>query len=100
MIIKNWEYSQRHPQILITDTGRMWDGDKVSIRDKPNYSLTAKWPVYHSTFDIIKALTGGTFPDIAMMTIHPQRWTDSKVLWLKELVAQNLKNQVKRFLVK
>jgi hypothetical protein len=35
-----------------------------------------------------------------MFTFHPQRWTDDKTLWYKELVVQNLKNQVKRFLVK
>jgi hypothetical protein len=34
-----------------------------------------------------------------MFTIHPQRWTDRAVLWLKELVLQNLKNVVKRLMV-
>jgi hypothetical protein len=35
-----------------------------------------------------------------MFTFHPQRWSDDKALWLKELLMQNFKNQVKRMLVK
>ncbi len=34
------------------------------------------------------------------ITIHPQRWTSNIFLWSKELITQNLKNQVKRFMVK
>ncbi len=84
----------------ITDTGRMWDGSKVSIRDKPIQQVTTLWPTYHSTFNIITALAESTFPNIAMMTIHPQRWTNNGLLWLREIITQNLKNQVKKFLVK
>jgi hypothetical protein len=84
----------------ITDTGRMWDGDKVSFRDKPRNQLTTHWPTYHSTFNIIAALKEGTFPDIAMMTFHPQRWTNNSSLWYKELIVQNVKNSIKKILVK
>ena len=97
----------------LTDTGRMWDGEKFSVRDKvgkseyrilnDEYRMLNKkkgWPAYHSTIDIISAFHAGTFPDQVMMTFHPQRWTDQKFLWTKELIFQNLKNQVKRFLVK
>ena len=84
----------------ITDTGRKWDGNKVSIRDKPRHPLKTQWPTYHSTFNIITALNNGTFPNTAMMTFHPQRWTNNKGLWFKEFLIQNLKNQVKKFLVK
>jgi hypothetical protein len=84
----------------ITDTGRRWDGSKVSLRDKPMQQVVTQWPTYHSTFNIIKALNEGTFPNVAMMTIHPQRWTNNPILWVKELILQNLKNQVKKVLVK
>lgn len=40
------------------------------------------------------------FPNRVMFTFHPQRWNDKPYLWTKELLMQNLKNQVKRFLVK
>jgi hypothetical protein len=42
----------------------------------------------------------GYFPDRVMFTFHPQRWHSSYYLWLRELIYQNAKNQVKRFLVK
>ena len=35
-----------------------------------------------------------------MFTIHPQRWTDRPLPWTKELIFQNLKNTVKRIMVK
>lgn len=40
------------------------------------------------------------FPSQAMLNFHPQRWNNNPYLWAKELVLQNAKNQVKRFLVK
>lgn len=88
----------------LTDTGRRWDGASVSVRDK----AMASRPVqnadfvnrsFHSTFDIIKAVEQHDFPDKVMMTFHPQRWTDNVLPWLYELMFQNLKNQVKSFLV-
>lgn len=56
--------------------------------------------VYRSTNDIIRAVEDGSFPDKAMITFHPQRWTDRSIPWLKELVFQNLKNAGKYFLIK
>lgn len=83
----------------ITDTGRCWDGYKVSVRDKiPEYQdkwIERGW-VYHSTKDIIRAVENGSFPKKLMMTTHPQRWTDKTIGWWKELVLQNIKNIVKR----
>ena len=93
----------------LTDTGRRWDGEAVSVRDKVGEQekedkglrgLEGKqWPSFHSTFEIIEAVDAGRFPDRAMMTVHPQRWTDDPVAWVRELVLQNLKNVVKRFLI-
>lgn len=83
----------------LTDTGRRWDGCKVSVRDKiPVWQ--EKWQadglVYHSTDDIISAAGAGTIPRRIMITTHPQRWTDSPLEWSGELVLQNVKNIVKR----
>ncbi len=39
-------------------------------------------------------------PNRVMFTFHPQRWHSSFGPWAKELVLQNAKNVVKRFLVK
>lgn len=87
----------------LTDTGRRWDGYNVSVRDKiPVYQdeWVSKGLVYHSTDDIIKAINQGSMPRKIMVTTHPQRWTDSKVSWLQELVMQTAKNCVKRIITK
>jgi hypothetical protein len=83
----------------LTDTGRRWDGYKVSVRDRiPKYQeeWTAQGLVYHSTDDVIRAAKEGTLPRCMMITTHPQRWTDNIVAWTKELLLQNVKNVVKR----
>lgn len=86
----------------LTDTGRRWDGFKVSVRDRiPVYQdewIRMGW-VYHSTDDIIKAIVKGTLPKNLMITTHPQRWTDNRTAWVMELVSQTMKNVVKRVIV-
>jgi hypothetical protein len=127
----------------LTDTGRMWDGEKVSVRDKvqgsrfkvqgyagvisnqqPETTLrqaqgyargtrgqepatsnkqpaaTNNFPHFHSTSQIITSAEKGVLPDRIMFTFHPQRWTDNPAEWLWELGFQNLKNVVKRVVVK
>ncbi len=51
---------------------------------------------FHSTFDIINAIENNQLPDQIMINTHPQRWTNNPFLWTKELVWQNMKNQIKR----
>ena len=85
----------------LTDTGRRWDGWKVSLRDKiPQQEQWEKQGlVFHSTNDIIQAAKNNQLPNIIMITTHPQRWSDKLLPWIKEYVAQNMKNMVKRVLV-
>lgn len=86
----------------LTDTGRRWDGFNVSVRDKvPVYQDEWKRQglVFHSTDDILAALSDGRFPKQLMMTTHPQRWTDNKFEWTKEKLGQSAKNVVKRLVV-
>jgi uracil-DNA glycosylase len=57
--------------------------------------------VFHSTKDIIKAITtgktlsGAEMPVQVMFTFHPQRWHSKPLPWLRELFWQNVKNVVK-----
>jgi len=85
----------------LADTGRMWNGRKVSVRYKVQ-GLDSPSPVprtsYHSTNDIIKAANAGKLPNQIIFTFHPQRWTNKPIPWLKEFIWQNTKNQVKRLL--
>jgi len=98
--------------LYLTDTGRRWDG-KGSVRDK--VGQLDSWTVgqldnnskfkiqnlkFHSTGDIIAAANAGLLPDRIMFTFHPQRWTDRPFPWIRELVMQNVKNVVKRLILK
>lgn len=83
--------------LYITDTGRMWNNDTSSVRDKVNTKFQFK---FNSTFEIIEAFNKNQLPNQIMLNIHPQRWTNNQLLWTKELVMQNLKNRIKKFLVK
>lgn len=83
--------------LYLTDTGRCWDGDKYSVRDKVEPAFNVS---YHSTSDIIGAANNGTLPDKVMITTHPQRWTDNPLEWGIEFVLQNIKNRIKRVLIK
>ena len=86
----------------LTDTGRRWDGWRVSVRDKvpQQEEWIRQGLVFRTTQDIINADNQGRLPDKIMMTFHPQRWNDRFVPWLSEFVSQKFKNQVKRLLVK
>jgi hypothetical protein len=90
--------------LYLTDTGRMWDGEKVSVRDRANSKFHppagGQNSKFHSTRDIISAASAGLLPDQIMFTFHPQRWTDKPLPWVKELVMQRVKNVVKRVVVK
>lgn len=87
----------------LTDTGRRWDGWKVSVRDKiPGYQDI--WEkdglVFHSTDDIIAAAASGRLPGKIMMTTHPQRWALSRAEWIREALTQSVKNIVKGVLIR
>jgi len=87
----------------LTDTGRMWDGYKVSVRDKiegHQERWNAAGLTYHTTDEVIKAINAGTLPQKLMITTHPQRWTDNKTQWLKEWALQTAKNLIKYCLIK
>lgn len=103
-----------------TDTGRRWNGDKVSVRDKVVMERVGdletkrmnvvnrdalrvtrgNWPRFRKTNSMIQAIEKGRFPKKAMITIHPQRWHDQPFPWIKEWVFQNVKNVAKWGIVK
>lgn len=91
--------------LYLTDTGRRWDGYKVSVRDKvPTYQ--EQWQkeglVFHSTDDIIHALNDLRNPihqKELLINTHPQRWMPFGAGWLKEAILQNTKNIIKRALI-
>ena len=85
----------------LTDTGRRWDGWKTSVRDKVPQQIewVKKGLVFHSTNDIISKLNINELPDKIMFTMHPQRWSEGGFPWLKELILQRIKNEIKKTLI-
>lgn len=80
----------------LTDTGRCWDGERFSVRDKVKSSFKLS---FHSTEDIIVAAKQNKLPKQIMITTHPQRWTDNSIEWVLELLSQKLKNKIKQILI-
>jgi len=86
----------------LTDTGRCWNGYRFSVRDKmPQQEQWIKdGLVFSKTSDIVRAAHANALPPRIMITVHPQRWTNSPLAWMWELLFQNIKNVVKWFVVR
>ena len=89
--------------LYLTDTGRCWDGYKVSVRDKiPQYQEewnTRGW-TWHTTKELLQAVSAGVLPPHVMITTHPQRWTNNSAEWWQELVLQKMKNIIKKLWIR
>ena len=93
--------------LYLTDTGRRWDGYRVSVRDKiPQHQ--EEWErrglVYHSTQQIVSQLEDprSVLRNSGLgllITTHPQRWNPFGPAYVKEWALQHAKNAVKRLLV-
>lgn len=109
--------------VYLTDTARMWDGDKYNVRDKflsiksiisnsesendknkihnHEESIGSKLNLkIHTTADIINWFVTFENQYVIMITTHPQRWTNNLVEWYFELLKQKIKNLVKKFIVR
>ena len=82
-------------------------GEKIKRRSCNNYGTFAKkisgsyyFRIAPESYDetIIRAINNDNLHSEVMLTLHPQRWTDNKLRWVQEFIAQNLKNQVKRWM--
>lgn len=91
--------------LYLTDTGRRWDGYRVSVRDKvPGHQ--EHWEKeglhFHTTDEIIQAIRDINHPIHCyslLINTHPQRWMPFGLGWLKEATLQNIKNIAKRIIV-
>lgn len=81
----------------LSDTGRRWNHKDASLRDKvvTSYHIEIK-----NTNHLIQLIREGKMPDQIMITTHPQRWNDNRLLWFSELISQNAKNVIKTGIVK
>ena len=85
--------------LYLTDTGRCWDGYKVSVRDKVPL-MQDEWNrkgwTWHTTPELIAAIEQGKTPPHILLTFHPQRWATRKLEWAYEYIAQTIKNSIKK----
>jgi hypothetical protein len=93
----DWDAPVKQDVFYLTDTGRLWNGDKFSIRDKVANNQILD---YQTTYALIEAVETDGLPYKIMITVHPQRWSDNVVEWLYEFIVQGIKNKVKGLLVK
>jgi len=68
----------------VTDTGRKWNNSGASIRDRVDSRFDIEIKSTHHFIELIKQ---GLIPDKMMINVHPQRWTDRPLPWIKELVG-------------
>ena len=81
----------------ITDTGRMWNNETSSVRDRVESGFNIS---IRDTAHLIELIEQNLLPQKIVINIHPQRWTNNLFPWVKELLWQNVKNVVKRGLLK
>lgn len=83
--------------LYITDTGRQWNNDSISVRDKVETSMDY---TFARTNDIGRRASEGELPNKVIINTHPHRWFNPGYGWWKELIMQWIKNRVKWVLVK
>lgn len=83
--------------LYITDTGRKWNGEKSSVRDKIQQAgyQSLKGRLKNSD-NLIAAIRNKEFPQQILITFHPQRWSDDLFSWTLEYGMQTVKNGIKR----
>ena len=82
--------------VYLTDVGRKWNNRTTNFRDKAEgqdgYDL-------RSTFDVIEALGNKLSGKNLMLNIHPERWNEEMVPWMRNAVWQKIKNAGKYILI-
>lgn len=81
--------------VYFTDTGRSWNSIS-NIRDVSQSVYSHQLSGIYTTRDLITYIHNDPKSSI-MISIHPQRWNSSLFFWLVELIWQNTKNIVKRY---
>lgn len=80
----------------LTDTGRTWGQTGANIRDNVETDLSAN---IRSTDSLILFITKNMNKKIALV-MHPERWEQSCVLWIKQLIKDVMTNFAKCIIAK
>jgi hypothetical protein len=81
-----------------TDTSRTWLNQEFNVRDM--VYTNKEWIRYKSSKEIIKAIENGSFPQKAVLNVHPEHWSINAVEWYQKLIWQFSKNAIKYVLLK
>ncbi len=90
-----FDFIGKNNHVYFTDTGRSWNSIS-SIRDVSQSLYNSRLSTIYSTIDLINYINSEPEKSI-MISVHPQRWNADYFLWLIELIWQNTKNIVKRY---
>jgi hypothetical protein len=82
--------------LYITDAGRAWDNEKVNLRDKVDSGFDF---LFTHTEDIITLLKEKKNPNMIMVNIHPEHWSDGGFEWYRVLIIRKVKNFIKKILI-
>lgn len=63
--------------LYLSDTGRRWNGYKISLRDRVESQYDFDFTTTHDIIDSISVL-----PDQILINSHPEQWTDNLPEWL------------------
>ena len=74
-----------------TDTGRAWNESRYSVKDVIDSKTNQAAGRIKNTDHLIEIIKEGNFEQICIL-VHPNRWNDNRLEWLKELIGQNVKN--------
>jgi len=77
--------------VYVTDTGRTWNSDKFSIRDKVTSNIKLQ---INSTTDLIRILRSKVYR-VFFIQCHPERWAVNLFEWSFSLLRDYLINLVK-----
>lgn len=81
----------------LTDTGMYWNRSDVSVRDKVSSSCELD---FASTDAVARTFRRGGMPDHVMINTHPHRWNDNLLIWSADAALQQIKNQVKKLIIR
>ncbi len=81
--------------LYLSDTGRTWHPTRYNVRDQVKGQVL---PELETTEDLIQFIQKGIKQPLCLLT-HPNRWTDSSLIWGKEWLVDQCLNQVKRLLI-
>ncbi len=81
--------------LYLSDTGRTWHPTRYNVRDKVSGQTL---PELETTDELIQFIGAGMNKPLCLLT-HPNRWTDSPLIWGKEWLLDQCVNRIKEVLI-